>query len=516
MRQQTLAQAPAAIAHPDARYHPPRMSAPIRQPTSRGPTHRRRLRRSRAIFGAVVAGAIAAIVAWQLWSSSASTSSNGQRSTAPSDNRSSGSLTGKNPIKHIIFIVDENRSFDNFFGEYPGADGTTTGKIWVNGQTKTIPLKPGIDVAPHDIEHGFVAGLLSIDGGRMDGFNRILYGNDLTGYTEFSRSQLPNYYKYADRFVLADHFFTSAFGPTNPEHLYTVAADGYGLVDNFSAGGTGSTSGFYCDSPDMSVEAFRRNISSAGQQQIMTWEDQLGSHYPLYIYRIAAFWQKQRNCFDMPTLPDELTRAGITWKYYADTENIYNALEEIKHVRFGPEWKNVQSPDQLIKDLQSHHLPQVSWVNPPVSYDEHPGSGVSVCAGENWTVQHVNAVMHSPYWKDTAIVQVWDDFGGFYDHIPPPHLDYMGLGPRAPALIISPWTRRGTNPDGGYIDHTTYEFGSVLAFIEKTFGLKPLTVRDAKADPLSGAFDFTHGPDLKPLILPYRTDCPYGNDLSRQ
>src|SRR6266566_3253624 len=146
--------------------------------------------------------------------------------------------------------------------------------------------------------------------------------------------------------------------------------------------------GFYCDSPDMSVEAFRRNISSSGQQQIMTWEDQLGSHYPLYIYRIAAFWQKQRNCFDMPTLPDELTRAGITWKYYADTENIYNALEEIKHVRFGPEWKNVQSPDQLIKDLRSHHLPHVSWVNPPVSYDEHPGSGVSVCAGENWTVQH--------------------------------------------------------------------------------------------------------------------------------
>jgi phospholipase C len=493
------------------------MSGPIfRQPTSRGPTHRRRLRRRRAIFGAVVAAAIAAIVAWQLWPSSASTSSNGQRSSAPSGSRSSGSLTGKNPIKHVIFIVDENRSFDNFFGKYPGADGTTTGQIWVDGQTKTIPLKPGIDVAPHDIEHGFVAGLLSIDGGKMDGFNRILYGNDLTGYTEFSRSQLPNYYKYADRFVLADHFFTSAFGPTNPEHVYTVAADGYGLVDNFSAGGTGSTSGFYCDSPDMSVEAFQRKISSTDQQQIMAWEDQLGGHYPSYIYKIAAFWHKQRNCFNLPTLPDELTKAGITWKYYADTQNIYNALEEVKHIRFGPEWKNVQSPDQLIKDLGSHHLPQVSWVNPPVSYNEHPGSGVSVCAGENWTVQQVNAVMHSPYWKDTAIVQVWDDFGGFYDHVPPPHLDYMGLGPRAPALIISPWARRGTNPDGGSIDHTTYEFGSVLAFIEKTFGVKPLTARDAKADPLSGAFDFTHAPDLKPLILPYRTDCPYGNDLTRQ
>jgi len=493
------------------------MSAPsFRPPASGGPTYRRQTRRRRAIFIAVLAGAIAAFVAWQLWPSG-STSATGHRSTStsPTATGSPGSLTGKNPIKHVIFIVDENRSFDNFFGKYPGADGTTTGQIWVNGQTKTVPLKPGIDVAPHDIEHGFVAGLLSIDGGKMDGFNRILYAKDLTGYTEFSRSQIPDYYKYADRFVLADHFFTSAFGPTNPEHVYTVAADGYGLVDNYSAGGTGSAGGFYCDNPSMNVEAFNQNISSADQQQIMNWEDQLGGHYPSYVYKIASFWHKQRNCFNLPTLPDELTKAGVTWKYYADTQNIYNALEEVKHIRFGPEWKNVQPPDQLLTDLKSHHLPQVSWVNPPVSYNEHPGSGVSVCAGENWTVQQVNAIMHSPYWKDTAIIQVWDDFGGFYDHVPPPHLDYMGLGPRAPALIISPWTRSGSNPDGGSIDSTTYEFGSVLAFIEKTFGVKPLTARDAKADPLSGAFDFTQPPDLKPLILPYQTDCPYGNDLPK-
>jgi phospholipase C len=157
-------------------------------------------------------------------------------------------------------------------------------------------------------------------------------------------------------------------------------------------------------------------------------------------------------------------------------------------------------------------MPAVSWLIPPEPYNEHPGSGDSVCAGENWTVQHVNMIMHSEYWKSTAIVIVWDDFGGFYDPVPPPHYDIMGLGPRTPALIISPYTRQGDNPDGGYVDHTDYEFSSVLAFIEKTFGLDPMTDRDRKADPLSGAFDFQH-PNFDPLVLKYRPDCPYGSDL---
>jgi phospholipase C len=130
-----------------------------------------------------------------------------------------------------------------------------------------------------------------------------------------------------------------------------------------------------------------------------------------------------------------------------------------------------------------------------------------VCIGENWTVQYVNAVMRSESWPTTAIVIVWDDFGGFYDHVPPPHYDIMGLGPRTPALVISPYTRRGDNPDGGSIDSTVYEFSSVLRFIEELHGLKPMTDRDAQADPLSGAFDFTKGPRLEKLILKQR-DCP--------
>ena len=157
----------------------------------------------------------------------------------------------------------------------------------------------------------------------------------------------------------------------------------------------------------------------------------------------------------------------------------------------------------------------MSWLNPPASYNEHPGAGVSVCAGENWTVQHINAIMHSKYWKSTAIIVVWDDFGGFYDHVAPPHYDVLGLGPRVPALIISPWTKQGDGPQSGIVDHTVYEFSSVLAFIEDTFHVKPLTQRDKAADPLSGAFDFQH-PDFSRLILDYRKDCPYGSDLKKE
>ena len=123
-------------------------------------------------------------------------------------------------------------------------------------------------------------------------------------------------------------------------------------------------------------------------------------------------------------------------------------------------------------------------------------------------MQQVNALQHSDYWKSTVLVIVWDDFGGFYDPVVPPHYDIMGLGPRTPALVISPYTKQGNNPRGGYVDHTVYEFASVLRFIEDMFDLPPMTARDKRADPLIGALDFDH-PDFKPLILPYRQNCPY-------
>jgi phospholipase C len=418
------------------------------------------------------------------------------------------SLAG-GPIKHVVFIVKENRSFDNFFGRYPGAEGTSMGKALVDGKTKNYPLKDATDVQPHDITHGFVAGMESIDGGRMDGFNTILYGTDYAGYSQFSRKTLPHYWKYADRFVLADHFFTSMYGPTSPEHLYTIAAQGKGIVDNSQ---NSSTSAQYCDDPTETAPHFISNISKKVKKKIMRWEDHVQDNYPQNVYKIAHYWKQMRLCFNVRILPDELNSVGVSWKFYADPDNFQNIMQAIKHVRYGPDWKKVQLPDRFLSDIKHHRMPQVSWINPPASYNEHPGGGISVCAGENWTVQYLNAIQKSSYWKNTAVVIVWDDFGGFFDHVVPPHYDIMGTGPRTPALIISPWTRSGSSPLGGAIDHHTYEFSSVLTFIEDIFGVDPMTKRDKQADPLSGAFDFTHQ-NLDKLILPYRSDCPYGTSF---
>jgi phospholipase C len=157
----------------------------------------------------------------------------------------------------------------------------------------------------------------------------------------------------------------------------------------------------------------------------------------------------------------------------------------------------------LESDIRRERLAEVSWFIPPIGFNDHPGLYSSVCRGENWLVRQVNGIMRSKYWKETAIVITWDDFGGFYDHVPPPHYDEMGLGPRVPLLIVSPWARRG------YIDSTTYEFSSVLKFIETLFDLPSLTERDRSADDMLGAFDFETTPDFqaRKLILEPR-DCP--------
>jgi len=489
-------------------------------------SRRRQLRNRRLGVLAVVIVLVAGVAfVWHPWRSGGNTgpvsarsrrgNGNGNGDANNTPNPRNTKLSGKNPIKHIVFLVKENRTFDEYFGLYPGADGAHgTGKGLQGGKTIDIPLARAPDVQPHDITHGFNSGLLSIDGGRMDGYNTIKDGTDRSGYNEFTRAGIPNYWKYADRFVLADHFFTSMYGPTTPEHLYTVAAQADGIVDNPQNSSVSNQ--FLCDDPTETAPAFDKNLTPADVKQIKTWEDHIQDHYPTNVFKIAHFWHQQRLCFDIPVITDELDRAGVGWKYYSEPEQIQDAMAAIHHVWKGPDRARVQDPTHFIDDIKGGRLPAVSWINPPDSYNEHPGGGISVCAGENWTVQHINALMHSKYWASTAIVVVWDDFGGFYDHVVPPHYDVMGLGPRTPALIISPWARRGSSPDGGYIDHHTYEFSSVLRFIEDTFGLKPLTARDRQADPLSGAFDFSDQPDLQKLVLPYRTTCPYGSDLTKE
>ncbi len=500
---------------------PPELIRPASR--RRRPT-RQQIARRRS--GAVVLLVLLLFLVWQFWPSSGGggTVADGPTSS-PGPGNPGKIIPGENPIKHVVFIIKENRTFDNYFGSYPGAEGATVGKtLDCSGPSGCVPgpdypLKKALDVQPHDITHGFASGLMAINGGEMNGFNIIGLGDDMTGYVYHDRDTIPNYWAYADRFVLADHFFTSMYGPTFPEHLYTVAAQSNGVVDNKT---NADTPGNYCDDAREFTKRFVDHLSKKDIRTIMKLEENVTDEIPDQYIRIAQYWESVRTCFDIEVLPDQLEAAGISWKYYALPDLWMNGLQSIRHVRFGPMWAKNVPPSDFVKDVRSGDMPEVSWLVPPESYNEHPGcnskgcspqSPISVCAGENWTVDNINAVMKSEYWESTAIVVVWDDFGGFYDHVPPPHYDIMGLGPRTPALIISPWTRQGESPDGGYIDSTVYEFSSVLKFIEDLHELDPMTERDAQADPLSGAFDFTQEPNTDKLVLPLRSECPYGTSF---
>jgi phospholipase C len=434
-------------------------------------------------------------------------------------------VPGETPIEHVVFIIKENRTFNHYFATYPGAEGTTEGGTIECDEDgcrdgDVVPLSKARDTQPHDLTHCFRCGLVAINDGKMNGFNRMngvipqsenadLYGADLSGYTYHDRETIPNYWAYADRFVLADHFFTSMYGPTLPEHLYTVAAQANYIVDNK---GQTDTPGSYCDDATETATRFVPREVRQNEQRILELEREItqnGSN----TYDLADYWAQVRLCFDIPVLPDQLEDEGISWKYYANENAWMNALQMIRHVRYGPMWDKVEPPENFVTDVRRGEMPQVSWIVPSESYNEHPGGGKSVCAGENWTVHQVNTIMKSEYWESTAIVVVWDDFGGFYDPVAPPQTDVMGLGPRTPALIISPYAKQGANPEGGSIDSTTYEFSSVLAFIEQLFDLEPMTERDANANPLLGAFDFEN-PNFKRFVQPLRDDCPYGTTFA--
>jgi phospholipase C len=498
---------------------------PIIRPASSGrrPT-RQQIARRRGFL--VVVLVLIALLVWKLIPSGGTS----DHRASPGPGSSGGTINpATNPIEHVVFIVKENRSFNNYFATYGhGAVGTTTGKTLncsLSGcqPGPDYPLTKAQDIAPHDLAHGFAAGLYSINGGKMDGFNTILNGDDMSGYTYFDRSDLPDYWKYADRFVLADHFFTSMFGPTFPEHLYTVAAQSYGIVDNKS---TVDHPGSYCDDTTEYVPRFPlEKLTKKDLSTIMKLETNVTEQVPDQLYKIQQYWEQTRTCVPIKSLPAKLQAAGVDWKYYALKNHWMNGLQAIRHDRFTPAiWDRVQDPSNFLKDIKNEQMPAVSWLIPPEPYNEHPGesnpnaadySPVSVCAGENWTVNQINTVMQSDYWPSTVIVVVWDDFGGFYDPVAAPHYDIMGLGPRTPALIISPYTRAGDNPDGGYVDHTEYEFSSVLKFMEDLHGLTPLTERDKNANPLSGALDFTDPPRLDKLVLPLNQDCPYGTTVAQ-
>ncbi|MEP6758490.1 MAG: alkaline phosphatase family protein [Actinomycetota bacterium] len=395
-------------------------------------------------------------------------------------------------ITNVVYLVKENRTFDHLFGTFPGADGATTGELC---DGSTIPLGHATDDQA-GASHSFTAGIIATNGGKMNCFDRIPQGDGGATYVQYNEDQIPNYWSYARHYTLGDRFFSSAYGPTFVEHFWLVAASSNGYIENErpleGQGGTDGVLGGYCD--DRSERIFSFPVLSAAEKRTVY---QLEEH--AQTGRLLQDWVIERwPCHDITTMPDLLQHAGISWKYYQSDTPYFDVMGTIPHIRYGPMWNNVVDTSSFVPDVQSGHMPQVTWLLPPTPESDHPGYG-ALCDGENWTVRMVNTIMQSPEWKHTAIFLTWDDFGGFYDHVAPPHVDIYGDGPRVPLIVISPYAKRG------YVFHGTSDFTSVLRFMEGLYNLPSLTGRDAQANDLIGTFDFTQKP-AAPLVLPER-DC---------
>ncbi len=432
---------------------------------------------------------------------------------------------GIHKIRHVIIIMQENRSFDSYFGTFPGADGlpTKNGAFTVcNPDPKT-----GLCMSPyHDINdsngggpHGALGSLKDIDNGRMDGFvveaensprgclhamdkdNRACSNSENADVMGFHDGRdIPNYWAYARTFVLQDHMFEPNASWSLPAHLYEVSA--------WSA---------YCtrhDDPKTCVNSLDdpgwpptpNNQSAPGMKKtkpIYAWTDLtylLHAHHVTWGYYVM----KGRD----PECEDEYAGTCPPEKRSAQTPPIWNPLPYFDTVKDDGELPGIQSMDNFYKQAREGKLPSVSWIAPSQRVSEHPPALVSM--GQSWVTGLINAVMQGPDWRDCAIFLVWDDWGGFYDHEPPPVVDENGYGLRVPAMVISPYARPH------FIDHQILSFDAYLKFIEDDFlgGLRLNPKTDGRPDPrptvredvpilgdLTNDFDFNQKP-LPALVLP--------------
>jgi phospholipase C len=364
---------------------------------------------------------------------------------------------GLEKIQHFVFIMQENRSFDHYFGTYPGAEGTPPGVCVPD------PLG-GPCVAPsHDARlvnqggaHNWANALNCIDGGLMDGF---IAGSgqkpgDVMGWHDYR--ELSNYWNYAQLYVLQDRLFESITSYSLPAHLYMLAAQSGGYI------GTGQA---YPQS-----FAFNEITQLLGSGKI-DWR--------YYVNRGKTAGAADGGVANVDS--DETTYT------------FWNPLPAFPAVKNDPtQFGRLTNATQFYTDVQSGTLPQVSWIIPNSDLSEHPPA--SIATGMNYVTGLVNAVMNSPLWNSTAILIAWDDWGGFYDHVVPPKVDQYGLGIRVPGLVVSPYARQG------YVDHKTYSFESWLRLIEERFGVMPMTGRDNTANDMTDAFDFTQQPRA-PVLL---------------
>ncbi|MHB1550641.1 MAG: alkaline phosphatase family protein [Vulcanimicrobiaceae bacterium] len=411
------------------------------------------------------------------------------------------SLAGIHRIRHVVIVMQENRSFDSYFGTYPGADGLPRD---ARGHfTVCIPdPRAGSCQRPyHDRSNDNAGGqhlaqqsTEDVDGGKMDGFVRaaeasergcMWYYNDpkcakaavpdVMGYHD--GRDIPNYWAYAKNFVLQDHMFEPVRSWSLPAHYYEVSAWSAACpvpspLPNLDA--IFNVNPMSCRN-DFAIALAPKSAKSGPAGRKSTGPEDEVRNSASMVHVVA--WT------DLTYL---LAKRGVSWRYYVANETstgcktlaqveacmnaqtnlrttpyIWNPLLTATDVREDRQIGNIQTIDHFYAAARAGTLPAVSWVTPGGLESEHPPALVSV--GQTHVTRVINAIMSGPDWKSTAIFLAWDDWGGFYDHVPPPRVDINGYGIRVPAMVISPYARRG------YIDHQTLSFDAYLRFIEDDF-----------------------------------------------
>jgi len=370
------------------------------------------------------------------------------------------------PIKHFLFLMQENHSFDNYFGTYPGANGIPEGTCIPVDPTDPAnaecirPFRIGDnDVEMDDPDHSDQTHRLQYNAGRMDGFvyalnQRNQEGRLAMGY--YDDRELPYHWNIADNFVLFDAFFSSASGGSFINHMYWVAA-----------------------APGVAESEAELQAVLAGT----------------------------------PTLFDRLEESGISWKVYVQNYEprlTYRTLHEFPGNRASQViWMPLLNFDRFIDDpnlngkivdmseyyadLNHGTLPAIAYLVPS-GPSEHPPS--SLRSGQRFVRSLIQALMQSQYWEKSAFLYSYDDWGGWYDHVPPPQVDEYGYGFRVPALLVSAYAKKG------YIDSTVLDYTSAIKFIQENWGIEPLAERDARANSFMNVFDFTQ-PPRQPAIIPF-------------
>jgi phospholipase C len=376
-------------------------------------------------------------------------------------------------IRHVVIVIQENRSFNDLFYGFRGA---TTAKYGYDSYGDKIELQPIPLETTWDLEHdssGFFAacnGTGSIPGTdcQMNGFNNewtgcygssCAYSHPQYGYVPH-RETKP-YFDMAKQYVLANQMYASNFDASSfISHQYIISAQAESAV-NFPYSAWGCPGG----PGDLISEVGPQRQIPDGQEVV---------------------------CWNPTTLGDELDNAGISWAFYAASYSgypwIWSAYQAIKHIYYGPDWSKdvITPPSQFLSDVTNGNLRTVSWVTPTWTNSDHAGSGSNT--GPAWIASIVNTIGQSKYWDSTAIFIFWDDYGGWYDPEPPAYADYDGLGMRLPMLIVSPYAKRG------YVSQVHYEHGTILKFVENLFDLPPLAASDKRANSPDDSFDFKKHP----------------------